>query len=377
MKKKIALLIILILAVSLTLVACNQTAATSIRTRWDKDGETHVFNITLADFNGDSNSFLAYSADGVAVANGKYHKDIAFAGEFTNWDEIRPLAVLGSYTIDIKPSADGTAYCDVKTVQEMCVAYKDTDIAENSEIRSAAATQEQLDKYPVDTFGSKVVVLWSQTETSVRFENTDKQKPLSSTVKVNGFYAGKTAQQLTNYELSTVYDYSEKRPVAKITLNGETTEYKFSRNSAGTFIDSNQILLYLRSLDKSSSSFQDSPSKSVFNPYNQTLQTASFGLSYEYNVLLTGENVLATTLNVVSVKVGNNAFMMQENLPDTIKLGDKKLDVYTTPNSKDSRFTTVRFRVGYFAYEINYSNTENTTDWSEIWTALSPAVSEE
>ena len=375
MKRKISLLILVILAVCLTLTACNQTVATTIRTRWDKEGETHVFKISLADFAENSNSFNAYTSDGVVDSKGNYHKDLALTGEFYNWDEIKPVAVSGSYTINIKPSDDGSAYCDVTTVQEMCVQYDLTDLGDYSKVKNAVATAEQLAKYKVDASLANTVVLWTSTETYVRFENNTSQKPLKSSTTVNGFYVGKKNQNLTQYTVSTEYNYEAKRPIAKITMDGNTTEHKFPKNSAGNFIDSNQILLYLRSLDKSSTSFQDSPSISVFNPYTDTLQTASFGLSYENNVFLTGETLLPTNLNVVSVTVGNNAFMMQENLPD--KLADKNLDIYITSGSNASKFTTVRFRVGYFAYEIDYANEANTVNWSDIWTALSPSTEEE
>ena len=379
MKRKIALLIFLILALSLTFAACNQSATTPIRTRWEE--ETHVFNISLADFVGkDSNSFNSYNADGALANNGTHVKDIAFSGEFGNWDELRPLAVNGVYTVKIKPSGDGgSAYCDVTTTQEMCVEYllktdsqTGVDLTKYSELQGAVATQEQLDKFNLERHGDSVI-LYSYTQTAVRFENTT-QKPLSSSVKVNGFYIGKVAQALTKYDIATEYDYSGKRPVAKITSDGEVSEYKFSKNSAGTFIDSNQILMYLRSLDKASTSFQNSPSVSVFNPYTQQLQTASFGMAYEYNVVLTSENK-ATKLNVVSATVGNNAFMMQENLPDY--LSDKNLDVYSLPGGLDFKYTTVRFRVGYLAYEIDFTNAQNSSDWSKILTALTSTASAE
>ena len=384
MKKKIALLVIMILTLSLALAACNSVAATTKLTRWDRNGEKHVFNISLADFvEGDyqKNSFNYYYADGqLTTPTGTnnesiYSKDIAFTGEFNNWDEIRPVAVNGSYTIEIVPSSDGTEYCDVTTTQEICAQYYLKDIDENSKILSAKATAAQLAKYGMTDSVANTVTLWSSTETKVRFKNLPVQTPQSSWVKVDGFYVGKVAQELTKYEISTAYDYAGKRPVATTTFTTEegtdTIEYKFGKSTEGNFIDSNQILLYLRSLDKSSTSFQDKPSIYVFNPYTQTLQTASFGMSYEYNLLLTdtSENKLfATKLNLVSVTVGNNAFMMQENLPD--KLADKNLDVCTI-DTKESKFTTVRFRVGYLAYEIDYANSANTSNWNNILTALS------
>ena len=382
MKRKIALLILLISAVSLVLVACGKTKETPIRTRWEE--ETHVFNITLADFNGNSNSFNTYNDKGEPTTNGKYYKDIAFASEFANWDEIKPVDARGTYVLTIKPS--GSEYCDVTTTQIMYVKYKlktDTvsgvDFTKYSDLRNVEVTDSTEYSEAGLTKEEGTTILKSTTETYVQFKNTPSQKPLKSKTEVNGFYVGNVAQEVSHYKISTEYDYSGKRPVAKITKNGEKIEYnKFGRNSEGTFIDSNQILIYLRSLDKSSSSFQDSPSKYVFNPYNQTLEIANFGLTYEFNTILTNnENRLATSLSVVSVSVGSNAFMMQENLPDTVKLNDNQLDVHEAVGGKENMFTTVRFRVGYFAYEIDYNNEANKingqpANWGEIWEALTP-----
>ena len=369
MKRKIALLILLVLALTLVFVACNRTPATAIRLRWED--EKHIFNISLADFTDDNTNSFKYYTNG----NESYYKDIAMSGEFNNWDEIRPLEVKGKYTVEITRSSDRLSY-SVETTQEMCVRYDLRDIKQDSQLNDAVVSADRLTDYGMTT-DDKTLILWSLTQTGVTFENTASQKPLSSWVKVDGFYAGKSAQLLTNYELKTEYNYSKKRPVAKITLNGETSEYKFGRNSAGNFIDSNQILLYLRSLDKSSSSFQDSPAINVFNPFNQSLQRASFGLTANTmtrGVILTDPDtdggLLATNLNVLSVTVGNHAFMVQENLPDS--LAEKNLDLHITSGSNDSKFTTVRFRVGYLAYEMDYSNGENTTNWSEILEALSP-----
>ena len=386
MKRKIALLILMILALTLTLAACNQTDATSIKIRWDKDEETHVFNITLADFTEEGNSFNVYNGDGTVNVNGGYVKDIGFAGEFSNWDEVRPVAINGKYKLTLKPSSDGS-YCDVTTVQQMCVAYNEANVADSSKLQSAKATAEQMEICGfTDTFDSNVVILYSITQTSVRFDNSISQKPLSSSVKVNGFYVGRNTQNLTVYEISTEYNYDAKAPIATITTknsDGEeaVSEKKFARNSAGTFIDSNQILLYLRSLDKSSNSFQDSPSINVFNAYDKSLQTANFGrtavngsATLTRDVLLNGKDgVLATSLNVVAVTIGSNNFMIQQNLPDT--LAKKNLDIIWQKEAI-SKFTTVRFRVGYLSYEIAYDNADNTTDWNEIWTALTPPTEE-
>ena len=402
MKRKIALLILIILALSVALVACNQTPTTNILTRWEN--ETHVFKITLADFalnyENATDPFNFYDANGNKTvrtdynANSVYSKDIAFSNEFYNRDEIKPLDASGTYTINITPSGDKSE-CTVDTTQIIYVKYSlktDTvsgvDFEKYNALRSAEASESEYTAAGL-TKEDGTTILKTTPVTKVNFENNPSQTPLTSYINVVGFYIGKDnkndteAQQLSKYEIETEYDYSGKKPIAKMTITTDdgtdTAEYEFPKNSAGNFIDSNQIIMYLRSLDKSSSSFLDNPTKSVFNPYTRTIKAARFGLTYEYNVLLTDydhdDSFLATKLNIVTVTVGNNTFMMQENLPD--KLLDKDLDRCFIVDDKESKFTTVRFRVGYFSYEIAYSNKTNTTDWNEIWTALTPAAPEQ
>ena len=383
----------MIMALSVLLVACNQPAKTAIQPRWEKN-ETHVFNISLADFAKNSNEFNAYNAKGELAGDGTYFKDISFANEFVNWDEIKPVAVRGMYRIDIEVSGD-KSICEVTTSQVMYVKYNlKSASVDGVDFEKYGALREAEQKAEADAIEYKALgltkdegttILKSTTDTYVKFENTPSQTPLSSWVKVDGFYVGKVAQELSNYNIATEYDYSTNAPVAKIKLGEESSEYKFPGNSAGSFIDSNQILMYVRSLDKSSTSFQDNPGKSVFNPFSKSLQTASFGATYmngisslTRNAVLTdtvNERTLTTNLNVVSVFVGTSPFMVQQNLPNTLKLGDKQLDTTDTIQlgEPEHKFTTVRFRVGYFAYEIDYSHPANTSNWSEIWTALTPA----
>lgn len=388
MKRKIALLILMLFAVSITLVACGNTDATAVRARWEE--ETHVFNIMLADFiSANSNNLKTYNDKAEPVNSGSYAKDVAFSTEFHNWDEIRPLDVAGTYVLNIKPSGDNSSYCEVTTSQVMYVKYSlqsettsGVDFEKYPELESAKVTDPAEYTAKGLTLEDGTVILKSTTETYVQFENTTSQKPLKSSTTVKGFYVGNKNQNVTDYSIATEYDYGAKKPVAKITLNGEKSEYTgFARNSAGTFIDSNQLLTYLRSLDKTSNSFQDNPSINVFNPYNQSLQSAGFALNYGRGIVLTDatKGSIATKLGFVSVSIGNNPFMTQANLPDNLTLNDEQLDARNSINNKaEPLFTTVRFRVGYFAYEIDYASPLNKINgepknWNDIWTALTPA----
>lgn len=367
MKRKLALLTLILLALAIALTACTQTKATEIKVRWDTDGEEHVFAITLADFSS-SGGFNSYTHD-----NATYYKDISIynevlANDSDKLDEVCPQLVTGTYTLSIKPSRDGTSFCEVSATQVLYAMYQDSDLGNiSSELQKLVVTGDG------NPLGDKAgcTTLKSTTETWVKFENQPSQQPIESSTKVNGFYIGKTFQGASQYEISTKYNFDGKRPVATVTLNdGEAVEYDLPKNSTVNIIDSNQVLIYLRSLDKSSTSFQDNPSVYVFDPYTHVGQTANFSLVREQNLRLTDmsrasdDNTLYTKLSVVGVTVGGNAFMVAENLPERINA--QGLDQLVNGNAK---YTTVRFRVGYLAFELaSYDDA--------IWNGLNAKTSE-
>lgn len=347
MKRKLAFLTLLLLALSVALTACNQVVPTDIKIRWDKGGEDHTFEISLADFDNEI-SFKSYEYN-----KSTYYKDVIVNNEvFSTLDEIRPSNATGTYKLSITPSPDGEEYCDVNATQVLYVQYLVSNLGENglpSELQSYVVSG---DDNPFDDSADHVT-LKSTTTTKVQFANIPSQQPISSSTEVNGFYLGKTFKGVSHYKVSTVYDFDGKTPTATVTLNdGDAVEYQLPKNSAGKIIDSNQILVYLRSFEKTSTSFQDSPSIYVFDPYTHLTQTASFGFTYEQNLILhdstrSDDNELYTKLSVVGVAVGGHAFIVAENLPARLNA----LDLDKRANG-DSKYTTVRFRVGYLAYEV-------------------------
>lgn len=374
MKRKLALLIFLILALSAVLVACTQTEPTRIEVRWTSD--EYTFNITLADFIDDSDEFKTYpTSDGIA-----YSKDIASVSEvFSQWDEVRPLDVDGTYTLNIQKSASAS-YWMVTTAQTIYAQYNKAEL-EKSDGWTELQTLQVTDADETSlTPSESTVILKSTTNTEVVFKDTPDQTPISSLTEVNGFYIGKAHQQVTSYKVETTYDTDAKRPTASISIDGaEAMEYKFARGAK--FIDSNQLLLYLRSLDKSyTAGFPSSTYVNVFNPYTQQAQTATFSLTYDAKMILTDSKRLTTindveqaeqvytSLNVVSVMIGNTAFMQQENLPYELKSVD--LLPGASESADKAKYTTVRFRVGYLSYELEtYSDS--------VWNMLLPDTTTE
>lgn len=355
----------MILALSAVLVACAQAEPTKIEIRWTSD--EYTFNITLADFIDESkDDFNKYTKDGST-----YYKDVSSVGEiFSQWDEIRPLGVDGTYTLKIEKSASAS-YWTVTTDQTIYAQYNKADLEKADSWTDLQTLQATSDDETSLTPTDNTVILKSTTNTEVVFKDTTDQTPISSWTEVNGFYIGKAHQQVTKYKVETTYDTDAKRPTASISIDGaEAIEYKFARGAK--FIDSNQLLLYLRSLDKNySGGFPSSTYVTVFNPYTQLAQMATFGLTYDAKMVLTDSQRLTTTngvehaeevytsLNVVSVMIGNTTFMQQENLPHALK------DVDSLPGTDKAKYTTVRFRVGYLAYELN-------TYSESVWNMLLP-----
>ena len=371
MKKRLALLILIILSLTVVLVACNNTVKTEIAPRWES--ESYTFNISLADFASDDSVdvFKTYIHE-----NKPYVKDAAISGEVfsgsreIHLDEIRPIDVVGTYQLNITKS-DGASSWTVTTKQTIFAQYSKSVVKLSDEELQSILPDAQ-DTVGL-TAGEDDVILKSVTETEVVFDVNNKQTPLSSKMSVNGFYIGIKHQQVTSYSVDTTYDYSDSRAKAKTTKKTsegeETLEFKFAKNA--TFIDANQILMYVRSLDKSGSKFADTPSVMVFNPYSQETATASFTLAHDNNMILTrtfdkdGEPTTEkayTNLSIVSVKIGGVAFMQQQNIPDTLKNVDMLIE--------KPKYTTVRFRVGHLAYEMaTYSD--------ELWNAFNSTGKEE
>ena len=388
MKKKIALLILVALALTMGLSACTSTTPTKIIPRWT-NGESYEYTVTLADFASKDSAthFNQYDHD-----SEKYYKDfVVRTGEpLDDMDEIRPKAVVGKFTLTITThEINSIEYDVVETRQELKVTYEAKDgkikVGDEQWVELAAELQSRAEKT------STSITLNSTTETMVEFKHDEHQAPVKSSTKVDGFYVGKSHQEFSKYEIATEYKYESKKTVAEIkltqykydeskkTFTQETNELsdELKRKTEGTFIDSNQLFMYARSLDKSSTSFQDSPTVIAYNPFNQTTDTVNFYFTSSANAVLTnnGEELFAK-LPTVGVVVGGMAFMLQESAPN---LKEKLPDLFDeVGNGPDVAYyggfpyamhTPLRFRVGFLSFELAQYN-------DELWSALHPVVEE-
>lgn len=385
MKKKIALLILLILALSFALTACGSTPQTEVNyRRWYNDDEkTFRFHVSKADFATDSNGAELNTFAGHTDSNNNAaYKDIAMSGEvFSSMDEIKPVAVDGTFTLSIKKDGDDRR---LETTQTLYVLYNLTSTAQNGskvvmsdELKQCEAPSEELTNTSLKPTGDQIVLKSvSTTEVFFKVEYAPQQLPSRSKITMDGFYFGYAHQEKTYYNIDTNYTYTDNNPVAKVVTKDrdeQPTEEENVSLRSGT-IDSAQLLLYLRSLKKSADSFQDTPSVYVFNPLTKKTSLASFRLNKLAPMVITDDtrekdNINFVALNVTSVFIDGMAFLAEEDVPEEAKIPSEQyygLDL-TTPIYKH---TTVRFRSGYLSYELQQYP-------ADIWDGLKQSYSTE
>lgn len=354
MKKKIALLLGVLVLMTFVFAACS-TTPTNRAKRW-ADKEEYTFNITLSDL-GRDNAFNSYNRD-----NAVYYKDTAVslqeANVFAKTDEIRPVAVSGTYTMSLelittttyKLTTNQTLYCQYATADlpstDCLTLLKDYVVAPTDDANPFAAHDGRT-------------TLRSTNHIEVEFSEKDSQYPFKSLNQTDGYYLGKLHQNVFKHDYKTVYDFDKQ--TATVTVdNGEAQERKLNLGKGAACLDASQLLLYLRSLDKSSAAFQDTPTVAVYDPVSDTLANATFSLTRGYNAILNnkGEDVYAK-VDSASIVVGSTPYLSQYNLPDRLAQVGDGYDVMATSSaeSKLSKFTTVKFRRGWFSYEIADYNT--------------------
>lgn len=367
MKRKITILLLMILALTALFAACSQ-ARTEHELRFD-DHETAEFRVTLADFEYDQEKAIGFKDDYTdeAYPGATFAKDMAMTSEYLSTaDELMPEAVDGTYVMNLDKANNKWT---LNTEQTLYVQYLKTAQLNNGgtlkltecdawqDLQKLAVSGDELEtQAPSLKEREDCVILKSVIKQSVTFENVADQTPIQSSTESDGFYLGAQRQQVSKYTVATTYDFSGKRPIVKVSVNGaDPTEYKLAKNVRP--IDPIQILLYLRSYNKTSNDFKDSPAVQMFNPLTGELQIVGFGLNYNMPMAITDETKQNTlkgvSLNVATVSVGGTPYMVEENVPDYITDDNNKpIDTINTVSDVKPKYTTVRFRVGYIAYEL-------------------------
>lgn len=333
------------------LSACSSAPETKASARWEN--ETHIFKITKADLSGSSSG-----STNIKYPTATYETDPS------SKDELVPEDVGGTYTMSIVVDA-ASNLATLTTVQQLYCQYSESALESvGVDLRNDNWAKFVVTDSPIEAKDG-YVVLYSETKTETVFKNSASQTPVSSQNKCTGFYIGQSHIEVTDYDIATSYDWDNNKATVTGTRsdNGESKTVNSTVSLGSTsLIDANQILLYVRSLDKTSDKFQDSPSVSVFSAVSETSYTALFSsFTYSCDTYLTTTNVDSTeedipvTLNMVAVSVDGYILMVQLNLPETVNDDEASLDllVNVTGESRD-KYTTVRFRSGV----INYDKTD-------------------
>ena len=336
MKKTLALVLLLILAMGV-FAACNQVQPTERKTRWG-ESETWTYNISLL------------NTSPSTINNADYYRDFLAIGETNplfngNLDRIVPNDLTGTYVVTISQdiAKDTTT---VSTTQTMIATY--------DEYEANMIDPSRFDKSIIVEQTDHTISLKSTMETSVTFKN-GTQLPVSSSTKANGFYIGKQNQSMSQYEISTEYKVSGKKVVATVTNGDKKEEVTLSNTNV---IDTNQVLMYARSYDKTATSFQDSPQVMVFDPLTKSSKRLTTSYTATQNVLVEHQFAdasesasVATQMPRLDLALDGMAFMTQVSLPDMTANGLDRIGT-NVPGVYFPMHTTYRFRVGFVSYEL-------------------------
>lgn len=359
MKKRLALLIGVLLILSAVFAACGQPAATERFARW-KEGETYTFNITMADFTADGNPLFSTYTRRVKEkgsegkeSNVTCYKDNAITSTenvvLAGGDQIRPKDAKGTYKFSIINDTSTTR--KLVTEQIIYSQYETSKLQELNCLDKLKDCEVKSDENPFADNNGRTT-LRSETRTEVVFANDASQLPKSSVMENKGFYIGELHQGISNYKYETTYDFDNVKVTVKKD-NGEAEERKLNLSKGGNCIDAAQLILYVRSLDKSSAAFADTPSVSVYDVTTNSISTASFAINRSVNVILNDNGSEAVAeLDLVSVTVGGMPFMSQYNLPDLTSIDGNAYDYLPISGDKRCKYTTVKFRSGWYSYEL-------------------------
>lgn len=333
--KKITALVLLLVLMMGALVACNQVKPTEKKVRWE-NSETWTYNISLADFSP------------YATTDGTFFQDFLYSGETSPYsyensgDRVVPQQLEGQYVVTVAKNSETTK---VTTTQTMLATYQ----------TPSPDSWTQFAEYIQSTTDTSIT-LKSTTETEVVFKTGPAQTPVSSYTKVDGFYIGKQYQCVSKYEVSTKYEVESTKTYAEVKLNNNEAK-KYTIDGANV-IDNNQVLMYIRSYEKTSTGFQDNPQAMVFDPLTAQAKKLSFVYTAEQNFVIDHKFADAsesakviTKVNRLDVLLGGLPFMTQLNLPD---LTSKGLDQVGTDvwNVYLPKHTICRFRVGFASYQL-------------------------
>ena len=345
--------LVLVLTLVFTLVAgCTPPAPTYSYTRWD--AETLTYQISLANYEKVTEVYGDTTTE--------YTQDYNIYEDLPNYDKIKPLDVNGSKTVQIEK------------IQGETVTYKMTTSIEAVEIYDLSVDNGQFDLVKISSTSTSVSLRTVIVNEMVFDESFN---PIASSRDVVSCYVGNLHKEAYSYTLDV--EYSDK--VANVEyfdrVANDTKTASFDLSNYSFFIDSDQLLLYARSLDQGENAFGGTVAVATFDALNCVLNadanpvvTITFNLAKSvkraiYNNALQQWHFL--DVNEMSLSNGTFGFYLYNtcNTVDGIQLG-------TT--SVRCKHSTVKIQDGYWVYELDF--TVQTQEVNTIWNSLTAVLPE-
>ena len=325
--KIIALFLVLVL--SFTTFAGCQSTPTYAQTRWEM-GEALVYNVNLV------------NTEKISYNNLEYTRDYDLVSEVSeNPDQIKPVAVSGTVTVEISESTRQDAQFAITTTTNVVETYNKTDVT--VELSAFAETLVSSDATQVQ--------LRTSIESVVHF--SENLSPVYSEKTAVAPYVGRTHQGAENYKVTATYNATTIETCLQNFATEQTTENVVEKASSTTY-DSAQLFLILRALDQSSAGFESTVAVAVFDPI--TLTTFGINVTLARNVERMVFNQRESTEKLCTVnemQASSGGFLTR---------------IYNTNHETDSfvkqdtgsvvrRYTTVKIQQGYWTLELDLSST--------------------
>ena len=345
------MLLVVMLALTFALTACNNTKTLSMGIRW-VENETKTYVIGLQDTTSESNI--------------KEFEEESFVKDNpttpTEYDRIKPSAVSGTYTTELTINGDQVTYKTTQVVEE---TYSDPlYLHYAATLYNQATSTDKADQYAFLNATQNADMSYTFTSTivtEVTFENNVAQTPVSSTQKIQGYYIGQSHVEINDLEYQTTYENG----VATVKEHGNEL---YTCELADGVVDALQIPLVVRSLDQSKNTSEGkyaAPAVSVYDFKTNKTVALSLTVYDKMNVLLNiGDNYPYAVASVVTVGVqGYSGFLytFTSNPQATVTMGLA---------GKINTYEQVRFQSEYYTYEVDSYTADEVEDLKYVSSAV-------
>lgn len=336
--KLVSVLLVVLLALTLALTACKNAKTLSQEVRWNQNEVHVVYNISLQ---GD----VAAESNQVTFDNKAFVKHFATTPD--DYDRVKPIAVEGTYTVDLSINEDNNTV-DYVTEQRVVETYDLSNVYAEAFYNYVTTTTDEDCSFLKAQRTSEGFVFVSSTHSAVYFENDSTMKPKSSTQLIGGYYIGKSNYEVNYLQYTTEYADGKATVTTGWDENAKVETYEVADN----VLDALQIPLIVRSLDQSKSTTDGkymAPSVAVYDFKTNKTVALTFNVSSQTYVVL--DKMSATHPYAVAsvVTVGTQGYT---GFLYTFTSVNGQRDTFSSDVGPVNKYTQVRFQSEYYVYEL-------------------------